>query len=70
VEPFAGKVVLEWTNDVPLCPACERPLARVCWHKIRGGPAVLPYTVVLSCGGCLTLLDVLTGGGDSGAAMA
>ncbi len=59
LEPFAGKVVLERRDEFPLCPACDLPLARILWHKIRGGPAMLAYAVVLSCGGCRTMLDVL-----------
>lgn len=70
MEPFAGKIVLERTDAPPLCSACGVPLVRMWWHKIRGGPATLPYTVVLSCGGCRTLIDVLTGGGGNGGAAA
>lgn len=57
--PFAGKIALERHEEFPLCPACDVPLTRLCWHKIRGGPPMLPYVVVLSCGGCRTMLDVV-----------
>lgn len=70
MQPYTGKVGLERRHEIPLCPACGLPLARIHWHKIRGGPSTLPYTVVLSCGGCRTLLDVLSGSASHVAAAA
>ena len=70
VQPFTGKIVLEEAATPPRCPACEAPLDRLHWHKIRGGPSLMHYVVVLSCPGCRGVLDILEGGGGNGAVMA
>lgn len=70
MEPFTGKIVLEQRAEFPLCPGCALPLARVSWHKIRGGPRTVAYTVLLSCAGCRTLLDVLSSGAKHAAGAA
>ena len=68
MHPFTGKIFLEERTEYPLCPWCDAPLARIHWHRIRGGPALLHYVVVLSCGACRAVLDVLEGGGGDGVA--
>ena len=67
MQPFAGKIILEEDAAHPMCPWCETPLARIHWHKIRGGP-LLNYVAVLSCAACRGVFDVLEGGGGNGAA--
>lgn len=66
MQPFADKIILEEDAAHPTCPWCETPLAHIHWHKIRGGP-LLSYVAVLSCAACHGVLDVLEGGGGSGA---
>ena len=68
MQPFTDKVALEPDEAHPLCPWCGTPLARVHWHRIRGGPSLLHYVAVLSCAACRGVLDVLEGGGGNGAA--
>lgn len=68
MQPFASKIVLDQETAHPLCPRCEAPLARIGWHRIRGGPFALHYVVVLSCGACHAVLDILEGGGGNGTA--
>lgn len=66
--PFTGKIAIAESTAHPLCPWCEAPLARIHWHKVRGGPALLNYVAVLSCTACRAVLDILEGGGRSGGA--
>lgn len=68
VESFTGKVALEESLAHPLCPWCQGPLDLIHWHKIRGGPMLVPYVLVLSCAVCRGVLDVLAGGGNGGGA--
>ena len=67
VQPFTDKIALEPAEAHPLCPWCETPLARMHWHRVRGGP-LLHYVAVLSCAACRGVLDVLEGGGGDGVA--
>ena len=67
---FSGKIVLDEARDHPLCPCCDAPLSRLHWHKVRGGPSLVHYVVVLACPGCRGVLDILEGGGGGGAMVA
>lgn len=67
MQPFTGRIALAEGAGHPLCPSCGLPLARLHWHKVRGGPP-LAYVVILSCGGCGALFDLLAGGGGDAVA--
>lgn len=55
------KITLEHSELPPVCPHCRMTLTQIAWHKIRGGPAMISYTAILSCPHCHKALGAMSG---------
>jgi uncharacterized protein YbaR (Trm112 family) len=55
------KIALEHREQPPVCPHCKTTLNEMGWHKIRGGPAMIGYTAILSCPHCHAALGAMSG---------
>lgn len=55
------KIALEQSEFPPVCPHCRATLTEIAWHKIRGGPAMISYTAILSCPHCHKTLGAMSG---------
>ena len=53
------KPQLEESTHPPLCPHCKAPLRKLDWHKVKGGPSLMSYVALVSCGACRMLLGTV-----------
>jgi hypothetical protein len=56
------KIQVTESDQPPICPHCERRLAEISWHKVRGAAMRIGYVAVYSCPHCRKLLAVSASG--------